>query len=425
MVLYNELTNINQKVVIYMLFRNMAFRQLFTARILSVLADSILFFSLLKWIELKSEGDASYTFFYVAYYLPIALLALPVGAWISGKTLQHVMAWSNIVRVVGLIAFITVSSSLPLAWVYAFLILESIVGLFFMPANQSLLPQVVSEQQRPSANSWLQMGYTIVKIAGQTFTAFMLKQHIPPAQLLVAAVILLFFSWMFIRRIKPLVKLPASKQQSRWNQIKDGIGYIAGHKQIGRLFIFLTIALFIASSVDLILVTFLNEVLETGVENLSFIGTASLCGMIAGAALVPKWYKRMERKWLILPPLFALGISIGSLYYIHDWLMILPLFFIQGIALGCFNITFVTYLQDVVDRENYTRTFSLYHMLSSTAALPGILLTGVLLSVFGVLPTVLVVSCVLFLLGILGIFVIPALGKGYTPVDPKLEQAAG
>ncbi|MED5016417.1 MFS transporter [Paenibacillus chibensis] len=381
-----------------MLFRNMSFRQLFTARILSVLADSILFFSLLKWIELKSEGDASYTFFYAAYYLPIALLALPVGAWISGKTLQHVMAWSNIVRIVGMIAFIALSSALPLAWVYALLILESIVGLFFMPANQSLLPQVVSEQQRPSANSWLQMGYTIVKIAGQTFTAFMLKQHIPPAQLLVAAVILLIFSWMFIRQIKPLVKLPASKQQSRWNQIKDGIGYIAGHKQVGRLFIFLTAALFIASSVDLILVTFLNEVLGTGVENLSFIGTASLCGMITGAALVPKWYKRMERKWLILPPLFALG---------------------------CFNITFVTYLQDVVDRENYTRTFSLYHMLSSTAALPGILLTGVLLSVWGVLPTVLVVSCILFLLGILGIFVIPALGKGYIPVDPKLEQAAG
>ncbi|MCM3290954.1 hypothetical protein M3661_12520 [Paenibacillus sp. MER 180] len=182
-----------------MLLRHKAFRQLFAGRILSVFADSILFFSLLKWIEIKSGGTESFTFFYVAHYLPIVLLALPAGAWISGKTLQHVMA----------------------------------------------------------------------------------------------------------------------------------------------------------------------------------------C-----------------------------------------WLVILPLFFVQGIALGCFNITFVTYVQDIVEKENYTPVFSMYHMISSSAALPGISMTGVLLSICGVPTTILVISGILLALGIAGILAIPSLGKGNSAEQTNIETVA-
>ncbi|GIO29060.1 MULTISPECIES: MFS transporter [Paenibacillus] len=406
-----------------MLFQNKSFRRLFFGRILSVFADSILFFSLLKWIELKSGNANSFTLFYAAYYVPIALLALPAGVWINGKTLQHVMSWSNAVRIAGMLLFVSFAEWIPVYWVYALLVLESIVGLFFMPANQSLLPQIVSAENRPAANSWLQMGYTVVKIAGQTFTAMMLKSTVSPAMLLLTASMLLLCSMLCILRVKPLVRLPKPKSQNRWSMMKEGIRYIAKHRRLGPIFAFLAAALFIASSTDLILVSFLRDVLGSGVENLSFIGTASLCGMITGAALVPKWYKRIERKWLVVPSLFALCAAIGSLYLIRHWLFILPFFFVQGIALGCFNITFVTYLQDVVEQENYTRTFSLYHMISSISALPGILMTGALLSGMGVMNTVLVVSGFLLVLGVAGIVVIPPLGKGTSQEDTKLEAA--
>ncbi|GAV10728.1 MFS transporter [Paenibacillus sp. NAIST15-1] len=407
-----------------MLLRHKAFRQLFAGRVLSVFADSILFFSLLKWIEIKSSGTESFTFFYVAYYLPIVLLALPAGAWISGKTLQHVMVWSNVVRMSGMILFFLLSNMIPMPWVYALLISESIVGLFFMPASQSLLPQIVSEKERPSANSWLQMGYTVVKITGQIFTAFMLKNGSSPASLLLFSAFLLLCSLMCIMRMKPKVKQEMPERRGQWTLMKEGVLYIARHRQLGTLFVFLTIAMFIASSVDLILLSFLRDVLGSGVENLSFIGTASLSGMIVGAALVPKWYKKIERKWLIVPPFFTLCISIGSLYAIQNWLVILPLFFVQGIALGCFNITFVTYVQDIVEKDNYTRVFSMYHMISTSAALPGILLTGVLLSTWGVTTTVLVISGMLLILGIAGILAIPSLGKGNSAEQTNNETVA-
>lgn len=403
---------------------NSAFRNLFIGRILSVFADAVLFFSLLKWIELRSGSSESFTWFYAAYYLPITLLALPIGAWIGSRTLQKVMSVSNGMRVIILTIFLCVAPFISYEWAYLLLIIESILALFFIPANQSLLPHLVNEEERPSANSLLQIGFTVVKIMGQVFTAFMIKLSWSPHSLLIGSAGLLLASLLFIHKIKPLVKNTPSRKQSQWQLMKEGVRYIITDRQLMPLFSFLAIAMFVAGSIDLVLISFLTEKLLVGVENLSFIGTASLLGMIIGASLVPRLYHKLDRKWLLIPPLFALFISIAALLVINHWLLILPFFFAQGIALGCFNITLVTYLQDYVVKENYTRTFSLYHMITSTMTLPGILLIGGLLSNLGVHTTILIVSMLLLLLGIAGIIFIPKLGNGASASQSSAKAAA-
>lgn len=195
--------------------------------------------------------------------------------------------------------------------------------------------------------------------------------------------------------------------------MKEGVLYVWNHPKLKPLFMFLAIAMLIVTSVDLVLLSYLTTVLFVGVENLSFIGTASLLGIIMGASLLPKLYKRVDRKWLIVPPLFALNVSIGALLIIENWLWILPFFFVQGIALGGFNVTFVTYLQDEVQSENYTRTFSIYNMIAISMALPGILAIGFLLTAIGTIHTIGVMAGMLLLLGVVGCFYIPRLGKGH------------
>src|SRR5699024_10599364 len=144
----------------------------------------------------------------------------------------------------------------------------------------------------------------------------------------------------------------------QWKLIKEGVLYITGQPILRALFLFLTLGMFIVSSVDLLLIHFLSDYLSTGVENLSFIGTASLIGITIGAMLTPKWYNQTdEQKWLILPLFFILSLRIGSLYFITNWYYILLFLMFQGIALGYFNISFFTYLQEIVSSSHYTRTF--------------------------------------------------------------------
>jgi len=401
-----------------LLKHNTAFRNLFFGRTLCIFADSVMFFSLLKWVEIQTNSNHAFTFFYVAFYLPITLFALPIGTWINNKTLQKVMYYSIILQIFFLITFLVFSSYLTYYWVYLLLIFISILQLFFIPANQSLLPYLVGNDERARANSLLQLGYTAIKIVGQIFTAFMIKLSVAPITLLFVSALFLLISLIFINNIKPLIKNKSADTNGQWKLMIEGMHYIIKKPQLNSLFTLLALAMFFVSSVDLILVSFLSDILTVGVENLSYIGTSSLCGIATGAFIAPKLYKNTERKWLMIPSLFFLGLTIGSLFFITNWIFILPMFFIQGIALGCFNVTFVTYLQDVIPNENYTRTFSFYNMLSNATALPGLLVTGVLLNKFGVLITILVVSGMLLSVGIFGLFT-PKLGKGQ---GLKMEQ---
>lgn len=392
--------------------KNKAFRNLFLGRIASVFADAIMFFSLLKWVELQTGNSDSFTFFYIAFYIPVAFLTLPVGAWISKKVLQKVMMYSNMIQATIIVLFIIFMPFVAYEWIYVFLIALSIIGIFFVPANQSLLPYIVEEEDRPKANSLLQLGFTMVKILGQIFTAVAIKIAMPPNLLLIFSAVLMVISVLFIRIIKPAVRDTSNEEKGQWKLTKEGVLYITGQPILRALFLFLTLGMFIVSSVDLLLIHFLTDYLSTGVENLSFIGTASLIGITVGAMLTPRWYKQTdEKKWLILPLFFMLSLSIGSLYFITSWYYILPFFMFQGIALGCFNISFVTYLQEIVSSSHYTRTFSLYYMLTGSMALPGVLLMGGLLSNIGIRQTIIVMASILAILGIAGTIFIPALGK--------------
>lgn len=394
------------------LFHEKAFRNLFTGRVLSVFADSILFFSLLKWIELNSINSTSFTWFYIAYFLPMTLFALPIGAWIENKTLQKVMAFSDGIRVFVLVIFLLTMSFIQVEWTYLLLMIISILSLFFVPASQSLLPYIVKQEDRAKANSLFQLGFTVVKMLAQITTAALIKLGIPIPMLLVIVAICLLLSLLFVWNVKPWLRTEASEKKGQWRMMMDGIGYIATHSTLKPLFLLLAFAMLIVTSVDLVLISFLTEYLKVGVENLSFIGTSSLIGIVIGASITPKWYCRVDRKNLIIPSLFAICLSLGVLFFVQTWWFILPLFMMQGIAFGVYQVTFVTYLQDVVTKENYARTFSLFHMITSSMALPGIIVFGLLLNKIGTMNAILVMVIALLLLAITSCFTVPALGKG-------------
>ncbi|WP_391207274.1 MFS transporter [Psychrobacillus sp. L4] len=394
------------------LLREKDFRNLFTGRVLSIFADSIMFFSLLKWIELYSSGSSSFTWFYIAYYLPMTIFALPIGAWLEDKTLQKVMVFSDGIRVFILVLFLLTMSFIQVEWTYLLLLFISLLGLFFVPASQSLLPFVVKQEDRAKANSLFQLGFTVLRMIGQISTAALIKLGIPIPILLLIVASCLLLSLVFIWNVKPWFRKESSEKVGQWEMMMDGIRYIATHQTLKALFLLLAFAMLIVSSIDLVLISFLTERLKVGVENLSFIGTSSLIGIIIGASITPKWYRKIDRKKLIIPSLFAICFTLGALLFIQNWWFILPLFTIQGIAIGVYQVTFVTYLQDVVAKENYTRTFSLFHMITSTMALPGIIVFGLLLNKIGTMNSILMMVCTLLLLAIVSCFTVPALGKG-------------
>ncbi len=86
--------------------------------------------------------------------------------------------------------------------------------------------------------------------------------------------------------------------------MNEGFQFCWNHKRLKLLFIFIAIGMFVAHSFELILLTFLTDTLRVGVENMAWIGSASIVGLMIGSVLAPKLMLRINRKWLLLPPFF-------------------------------------------------------------------------------------------------------------------------
>src|SRR5690625_6477817 len=74
-----------------LLRNNKAFRNLFFGRISSVFADAIMFFSLLKWVELQTGDSDSFPSFFLVFFYRFLFLPLLFGQGKRKKFYKRVL----------------------------------------------------------------------------------------------------------------------------------------------------------------------------------------------------------------------------------------------------------------------------------------------------------------------------------------------
>ncbi|HET7578925.1 MAG TPA: MFS transporter [Bacillales bacterium] len=386
------------------------FRNLFFGRVFSVLGDAVLFMALLKWVESHAGSSDTTTVFYIAFYLPAALFAIPIGAWVEGKALQRVMIGSDLIRGMMLVGFLLALPFVSYAWVFGYLFFDSILSLFFGPADQALLPYLVKKEERPAANGLLQGAFIVMRIAGHGMATVLIKfgMAIPP--ILFVSAVLVMCSLVLIARIQPVVKRKVETGKTEWRLMGEGLAYVWHHKLIRSVFSLFLVAWFIGSSIELILVTYVTKVLGRGVEDLSFFTIPQFIGMMIGAAVAPLLYRKFERKWLFVFPMFAFGCSLLSLSLFNRLIDVMPFYLLAGFSFGIFNIALTTLVQDTIEERFYTRTFSLFSMIFNFMPLPGLLIMGAALARFGIQPLIVTVAVMLALVGLAASWRLPKLG---------------
>jgi MFS family permease len=320
------------------------------------------------------------------------------------------MIMSDLFRGSILVFFIVLIPLVPYQWTYAFLFVDSALSLFFIPANQSLLPYIVNKKDRPTANGLLQSSFMIMRMAGHGVAAFFISIGISIQFLLILSATLIMISLLLIRRIKPFIKIPIEQGESEWKLIINGISYIWNNRLIRGVFSLFIIAWFVGSSIELIFVMYLTSVLGLGVENISFFTITQFIGMIIGAAAAPHFYDRFDQKWYFVFPNFAFAVALLSLNVIGGLTWVLPFFLIAGFSFGIFNVALPTFIQQTADNRYYSRIFSFHTMIFNFMPLPGLLFFGVIVAKLGIKLSVIVVTIFLLAVGLAALLFLPKLG---------------
>ncbi|WP_112180328.1 MULTISPECIES: MFS transporter [Paraliobacillus] len=396
------------------IWKNKRFLLLFFARFIALIGDGMLFLLLLKMLELLGTGSVGISIYYLSAGIPAFLFAIPAGAYVEKSNLQKTMIVTDVIRIILIGAFVAIDYffvSSPV-FIYLLLFLITINDMFFLPASQSLLRWVVPEEHRPQANGQLQVAMMTGKLLSYSLGAFLLKVGVPLNTMLFVVVLTFALSILLTQFIRPFVRNAEDTGSKALQMAKEGLVFINKRKTMKKLFILFGLAWLIGSSIDIFLISYLQNELGMGTENLYIITTFSLGGIITGAFIAPKLYQTFNKKIGFYLPSLLFGLAILGYALKLPLVILLFLLMIGGIAQGIFLTFLNTYLQEVTAQHYYARVSSFYTLLMKGASLPGYFIIGLLITNTSVITVGYIIGIYMIGLAILSFMILPNMSRG-------------
>lgn len=397
------------------MLKNKKFLLLFSATFFSSFGDATLFVILLSMLQSLGGSGVSTSFYFIFSAVPVLLFGLHIGAYVENKSLQKVMIYSDITRILFLLLFYLYNLlfTQTIFTIYLLIFLVTFINIFFTTASSTLMPHIVEHSNIPKANSLYRIITMIAKLLSYSFAALLFYLNVGSNEGLIIVTVFYVISFVAISFIRPSFRnrqLSTVKPPLMYS-IKEGLSYIKNDKVIFRLFIVFCLGWMAGASIDLYLINYLKLVINKGAESLYLFTTPTFIGIIIGSLISPYLYKNMNKKYGLLLSLFAFSLAI--LCFALEWplLVLQCLLIFGGISQGILNIFVVSYLQTHVASTHLARVFSVYNMICIGGGIPGYLLFGYLIDTIGVLTLGFIISSYLFIVGVVCVTILPALDK--------------
>ena len=358
------------------------FRLLFAGSSTSLLGDQ---FALIAtpWLVLKLTGDPLALGIVLALEgIPRALFMLVGGAITDRLSPRLVMLISDVVRLIltGLMAFVVFSGLVQMWMLYAFSLGFGLVAGFAIPAENSIVPMLVAEQDLQAGNS-VMMGITqLVGFIGPTvagiliggysssFLGIALAFALDALSFAVSAACL----WLIRSVRRQQTNAAAGAKESVWASILAGVRYLWDDPALRLMFTLIMAVNFLIVGPLLVGIPVLaDERLPEGAVAFGLLMSAYAGGNLGGILLagsLPRPSGATMKAILIL--FIALfGVVLGSLGFIpYTWLDF-SLLLLTGLGNGYIAITLFTWMQTHTPKEMLGRMMSLI-MFSSTGLVP-------------------------------------------------------
>lgn len=354
------------------------FRLLFTGATTSLLGDQ---FALIAtpWLVLKMTGDPMILGIILALEgIPRAVFMLLGGAITDRISPRLVMLISDVIRFIltSLMAFVIFTGTVQIWMLYVFGLGFGLVAGFAIPAENSIVPMLVEEQDLQAGNS-IMMGITqLVGFIGPTVAGILIGRFSSSSMGigLAFAVDALSFavSTISLWLIRTGSRIPSSENESVWASILTGVKYLWNDKVLRLMFLVLTAVNFLLIGPLMVGIPVLaDQRLPEGAVAFGMLMSAFAGGNLIGylvAGSLPRPSGSIMKMILILL-ISAFGLVIGALGFITSTWLDFSLLFLLGLGNGYISIILFTWMQTRVPKEMLGRMMSLL-MFSNTGLVP-------------------------------------------------------
>jgi len=310
-------------------FRNRAFVYLWSAQTLSQLASNMVLAALMATVRRTTGSDTAVALLILTFLVPAVLFSTLGGVLVERSNAKVIMFATNVVRAVGIIAFIfvaptTADANVPLIYLINFGIATATA--IFAPAELTSMPRIVDRRHLMAANSVFVLTINATFAIGFGFLGpLVLNVFGPiPVYILVAA--------MFGAAALAILPLPDVKPERGFGdagdaagravselfaQLREGLDFVRRHRVIAWSLAYLGISSSLIGVLGAIGPGFAVDILGLSPENFFFIMGPAGLGAVLGILFLNSYGKSIPKRLVIDVGLVSMGITLMLLALIR------------------------------------------------------------------------------------------------------------
>ncbi len=337
----------------------------------------------------------------IAFALPQLVFGLFAGTLVDRWDRRRTMVVADLARAAFIPGFLFLRSPADVPWAMALAFIASSFGAFFYPARTALLPALVQEDELMQANSWMQVGETLSRLAGPILAGVIIGTWgSGPAFLVDSASFV--GSAIFLAGIRGAKTRAAAPSEggitSTLDDLRAGVRYALGSRLLQGITLGLVLALLGIGGVDVLIVPFTRFAFHAAPEALGLLMTAQGVGMVAGGLLAGALARKLSPLFISVTAMLLLGVVMAGFGMAPTYLIGLLLIPWAGLALAPSERQPADHAATRRPGEHVGRAGALTEMASTTAQLASMGGAGGMAALVGLRSTF-VVGGVLIALG--------------------------
>ncbi|TRM11456.1 MFS transporter [Lentibacillus cibarius] len=358
--------------------RNRNFAILFFGQMISAMGNN-LFMIAFPWLVYSMTGSKTNLALTGIVVTVPGIFGLFIGVFIDRWRKKHTMIISSLFHaLISLALHFVVLADTHFVAILGLVLFMQFAGTFYRPAEQSLIPLILPQEQLTSAMGLVQSGGAAAKLTGVLLGGMLIGLIGAPLLFLLNAIAfgLTTLTLCFINIKETVQTTFSSTEPSFFKEWLDGLRTIIKIKLIFRIALAAMVANFAVAPVDIVMTAWVQGPLQSTALTLAAINASIFLGIILGGALLGYVNKRIRLKTVLLSGLIVAGASVSliGVFPVIYWATGLGLIF--GYTVGTLNGSIGALAVQVIPENKRGHIFATMSAISTLAIPLGMAVYG-------------------------------------------------
>jgi MFS family permease len=400
----------------FALLRQRNFALLWFGGLISIMGDSVLNVALPFYVYQVSGSTIATAVMVAAELLPRLLFGSIAGVFVDRWDRKNVMVIASLAQGLIILPLLLVRSADHLWIVYLLTFVQVTFAMFFGPAENALLPLLVSEDRLIQANSLNAMNNNLARLVGPPLGGALLALSGLYGVVLFDSLTFFIASLMILTitgsgravRREPEANLEGTSWSRFRREWAEGIHIVRKDRLVSVLFLSVVMLNFGGVMIDPLGAAYIVDVVKAGAEIFGLLIAVQAIGGIAGGLLAGRLGQRISASRLYGWSEVILGILIAIRYNIPDLPVLFTITTLLGLPAALGMAALDTLFQKNVPNTHLGRIIGALNMTVGITSLFGVLgISGVLGEVLGIVPVLNIAAAITGLTGLMILLFLP------------------